>query len=513
MENRPLNIIDLFLQRADEVSERKAIIYKGTSVSFGDLKKQVIATAATFRKKGVRPGDRVLVFVPMSIDLYRSVLALFYMGAVAVFLDEWVSKKRLEACCEIADCKAFIGNWKVQLLALFSGPLRRLPVRLGLGYNKKIDDFPKQQTHSNDTALLTFTTGTTGTPKAAKRTHGFLKEQFDALLEKIDPKAGETDMPALPIVLLINLGAGCSSVIPDFKMSKPEEMKTDLILTQINDNKVERIVASPFFVKKLAEELNTKGQTNASVKKVFTGGAPVFADEAALYLKAFRNAKIEIVYGSTEAEPISAIDAGLLVNDGAEMLDGGLLVGKPYRKANVRIIEMHDAPIYCNNEEDLDAVTQKAGIIGEITVSGPHVLREYFNNEAALLRNKIFIGVDCWHRTGDSGYLDDEGNLFLTGRVQSLIHHNGKIWAPFIFQNRLQSVNGIVLATIIKRNEKITAVVELKNDADKESVRKAIDQLGLGFDDVLFIPKMPRDPRHNSRIDYELLNTCVNGER
>ena len=505
--NRQLNIIDLFLQTAAGNPERTAIIYKEQRVSFGDFKNSVIETAAYFKSKGIYAGDRVLVFVPMSIDLYRVALALFYMGATAVFLDEWVSKKRLEECCKIARCRAFVGTWKVRLLSFFSSELRKIPVKLGVNYKKNSGDLPMHETLATDTALITFTTGTTGTPKAAKRTHGFLKEQFDALIEKINPREGEVDMPALPIVLMINLGAGSTSVIPEFKAGKPAEMNAEKIWQQIKDHNVERIVSSPFFIKKISEYIIENNIATPGLQKIFTGGAPVFASEAAIYLKAFPGSTIEIVYGSTEAEPISSINAATLVNEKKDTLTKGLPVGAPYRKANVRIIKIISDAIQCNSIAELDAITLPDSVIGEIIVSGPHVLREYFNNDEALKQNKIFIGTDCWHRTGDSGYLEN-GKLYLTGRVNSLFEHNGQLITPFIYQELLQSIDGVVLGTVISHQNKLTAVIELKENSSSAEITEKILNSNTGIESVM-ITKIPRDPRHHSRVDFERLKKNI----
>ena len=77
-----------------------------------------------------------MIFVPMSIDLYRIVLAIFSMGATAVFLDEWVNKNRLEICCQLADCNGFIGTSKARLSGYFLQELRKIPIKLSI--NRKI---------------------------------------------------------------------------------------------------------------------------------------------------------------------------------------------------------------------------------------------------------------------------------------------------------------------------------------------------------------------------------------
>ncbi|MGL5891956.1 MAG: AMP-binding protein, partial [Bacteroidia bacterium] len=84
-----MNITRHFFEAAEKHPENPAIIDRdGTVLSFGELAGEVKKAAAYYRSKGIGRGDRVLVFVPMSIPLYRCVLALFHIGAVAVFLDE-----------------------------------------------------------------------------------------------------------------------------------------------------------------------------------------------------------------------------------------------------------------------------------------------------------------------------------------------------------------------------------------------------------------------------------------
>jgi len=492
-----MNIVSLFLDAAKAYPDKLAIIDKKGEITFSQLEKEVRETASYFQSKGIKKGDRVLVFVPMSNDLYRIVLALFYIGATAVFLDEWVSKSRMELCCKIADCKGFIGVFKARVFALFSRELRRIPIKLKM--NKRGIRFSEYEIVENDTtALITFTTGSTGRPKAANRTHNFLKEQFNALIDEIEPSPNDIDMPALPIVLFMNLGVGCTSVIPDFSMSKPERMKPGEILNQIIKQKVNRIISSPYFVAKLSNYILEKEIKIDAIHKIFTGGAPVFKSQASVFKNAFPNTKISIVYGSTEAEPISTISASDLINYKED--DFGLPVGQLYHRTKLKIIKLSDANFDVQTADSFESLQLNDGEIGEIVVSGPHVLKEYFNSPDAFRQNKIVVENTIWHRTGDSGRMINN-QLFLTGRCNQLINYKGILISPFNVEGKLLEIQGIITGTIILKNEKLVLVLE--TDLNSSELEGKLNE--IQHDKLIVLKEIPRDPRHHSKIDYAKL--------
>jgi olefin beta-lactone synthetase len=500
------NIVDLFFDAAGKFPQHLAIIDKKRRITFLELKNEVQETAGYFLKKGIRHGDRVLVFVPMSINLYRIVLALLKIGAVAVFLDEWVNKKRMEECCKVAQCHAFIGVFKASLLSFFSSEVRQISIHLGAkfisGFKNNLTAIP---VHTDHTALITFTTGSTGTPKAAKRTHGFLREQFKVLVERMNTQPGEISLTALPIVLLINLAAGSTSLIAGYKAGNPGKMNAGEILNQINFYKVSSITGSPFFIKQLAKCVIHQQVKLPALKKIFTGGAPVFPAEAKIYKSAFPKTEIEVIYGSTEAEPISSINAEQLIKE--DSMAEGLNVGYPDRNAEVKIIKLENGMINCADKDAFEKLVLPAGTIGEIIVSGPHVLDAYFNNEKALKQNKIFVEGKCWHRTGDCGFQIDN-KLFLTGRCNTLIYINHKIISPFLYENYFQTIAGVSAGTILEKEGQIIAVIECLPGFSKNEIIEKLQKIKeplVPVHSIKWISKMPRDPRHYSKIDYEKL--------
>ncbi len=502
--NARFNIADFFFETAKINGRKTAIIENSRSITFEALRREVINTSAYLQEKGIHKGDRVMVFVPMSIDLYRIVLALFNIGATAVFLDEWVNKKRMEECLRVAKCRAFIGILKARVFAFFSSELKKIPIQLSTSYRSTSVIQCTSNTSHSDTALITFTTGSTGTPKAAKRTHGFLEEQFKALLEKINPKPDDIDVPMLPIVLLINLGAGCTSVIIPHKVKHP---KLKRFTNQLIKQRVTRLVCSPIVLKQLARYVFVQKLSLPMLKNIFTGGAPVFQSDAKEFTKAFPQAQIEIIYGSTEAEPISSILANQVGDDPFNSFSKGLRVGIPYHKSEVRIIKIMQESISCSSESEFRNLFKLDGEIGEIIVSGPHVLDAYYNNDEALKQNKIFIDSKCWHRTGDSGYLENNV-LFLTGRCSTLIRNEDRIIAPFIYENYFNSIPGVEIGTLIDVQNYLIVCIEKSRRADEADIEVMIYKLDIKVDEIKFIT-VPRDPRHHSKIDYEKLKKMM----
>lgn len=505
MEN-PFNIADLFIHNAERYPDKTAIWDKnGDKITFSELAQHVRLTANYFKRKGIRKGDRVLLFVPMGIDLYRNVLALFYLGATVVFVDQWSKIDRLDTCCQIADCKAFVGSWKAHMLRFFSKGIRQIPIKLGLSYSGKEND-QMCQTLLKDAALITFTTGSTGTPKAALRTHGFLYEQFKALEEEIQAKPSDVDMSVLPIVLLINLAVGSTSVIADFNPSKPTKIQPRRIIKQLLNYQVTRLVASPYFIKRIAEHIYEHKISLPELNDIFTGGAPVFLKEAKLYNKAFPTKNVRILYGSTEAEPISSIVVEELASETSTFnLKRGIPVGAIFHKTQVKIIPITDKPLFDISLEAFERMQQPEGVWGEIVVSGPHVLTQYYENEQALRANKILIDGIYWHRTGDSGYIRD-GRLFLTGRCNTLIPQGEDWLSTFVFENYVQSIDGVEIGTILSDGTDISAFIELTAETQsiKEQVLAELQQLPFSITTVKF-QQLPRDPRHHAKIEYSKL--------
>lgn len=490
------NIVEILFKNAQKHPNKLAIIHKKEKITYEKLAQDVKIYAQYFLSKGIKKGDNVLIFVPMTIELYKILSAIFYIGATAVFVDAWADKNRLDQALTIVPCKAFIACPKAFILKIMSKKIREVEINIMSGEIRRTKTNVEIESATPDTtALITFTTGSTGLPKAAKRTHEFLLEQHYILKKHLQPQENDVDLTSLPVFVLHNLACGTTSVIPDFNPQKPANINPKKILNDIKNNGVTTSVGSPRFYEKLAEFDEIKG-----INRIFTGGAPVFPKSAKLLQEKFIGCDVEIVYGSTEAEPIASISTRELLEFKGDVKDG-LYVGKPIDNINIKIIKPSDDVV-----EDFKNMWLERSEIGEICVEGKHVLKEYYNSEEAQKFAKIHYNGQIWHRTGDAGYLDKDGNLFLVGRVKNRFEHNNKEIYVFPIENALLEVDGIEIGTVLKINDKIIIVAETK--IPQEKLVQELRTRNFEFD-KLVITKVPRDPRHNSKIDYDKLKNII----
>lgn len=490
------NIIEILFENAKKYSDKIAIVHKNKKITYREFLVKTLNYSQHFLSKGLSKGDNILIFTPMSIELYIILAAVFNIGAAAVFLDAWADKKRLEEALTIVPCKAFLGCPKAYILKLFSSKIREIPLNFVSGFIKKVKtNIEIPNVDSKDTALITFTTGSTGFAKAANRTHGFLLEQHRILKKHLKPEINDVDLVSLPIFVLHNLACATTSVIPDFNPRKPSKFNPKKVLRDIKKYNVTTSVGSAAFYENLV-----KKQKIGGIKRIFTGGSPVFPKAAKKLRENFINSQIEIIYGSTEAEPISSISASSLIANTKD-LKKGLLVGKPIEEIDIRIIKPTDEKI-----EDFESSIVENGVVGEICVAGDHVLKEYYNCDTAQEFAKINYNGNIYHRTGDGGFLDENGNLFLVGRIKNRFQYKDKTFYTFPIENALLEIPGVEMGTILRINSLVVIVLESK--LPKEQLAKTLIDRGFELD-KLIVTKIPRDKRHNSKIDYEKLKNSI----
>ena len=511
LDNQPIssNIVSLFIDAATKHPDKTALISVDGSVTYHELMQLIADCATRYHKKGIAHGQKVLVFVPMSIELYVTVLALLSLGAHVVFMDEWASRKRVESALTVVPVDVIIAPWKLLILTVFSKkaraiPLKLQPFKLKKNVNPIQSKIQPYDVTSDDTAIITFTTGSTGLPKAADRSHAFLNAQFDVLKAELDVQAGDVCLVTLPIVLMSILATGATGVIPGYNQRKPDAIIIDDQWDLIENTSVNVIIGSPDYVIRLASGIGNRSCSD-QIRRILTGGSPVFPDMAKDICTTFAQAECIIAYGSTEAEPISTLSMRELVEN--ENMDNGLCVGPLNEKIKLKIIRPTIGPINLATTP-WTSLEVSDGSLGEILVSGPHVLSRYLNSESAFRENKIVDGDTIWHRTGDSGrYID--GQLYLSGRVNQLIELDDGCLSLFTEEYRLRMIEGVEYGTVLQSGQQLITVIQINQNTSISAIKDQINN-PIYQSEIKVIKKMPLDARHNGKIDYVAVGKLVN---
>ncbi len=494
----------------------------GRTLTFAQLDEEVAKAAAWWRARGLKRGEAVLVFVPMSADLYVVLLALFRIGAVALFLDPSAGREHLERCCARWTPDALLAIPKAHLLRLRSRALRAIPLKVTTGgwlpgttrwlAGVTAERVTMSDARPEDAALVTFTSGSTGVPKGAVRTQGFLLAQYRALAPSIALEPGDVDLATLPVFTLANLAAGVTTVIPDVDLRKPGAVDAARVWTQIERRGVNRITASPAFFERLIEEGRARGATLDGLKKLHTGGAPVFPRLLEALQALAPKADVVAVYGSTEAEPIAHVGAHEIGADDLAAMRGGrgLLAGVPVDEVKLRVVRDRWGVVRgALNAEEFAAECLKAGETGEIVVAGDHVLPGYLGGIGDE-ETKFRVAGEVWHRTGDAGLLDGQGRLWLAGRCAARIEDVRGVLYPFGVECVAMTFPMVRRAAMVALNGKRVLVVEAERD-ERLAADLSAAVAWAQVDDVRFMATLPVDKRHNAKVDYPELRRRLGG--
>lgn len=507
--------------------------FRHDEISFKNFFARIDSFARGLSDIGITKGDRVIIFLPMSLDMYTAMFAVQRIGAIAVFLDSWARSHHLGATAECVSPKAMI-SFKMAFDLVDQVPeFSSMPVRILYGTGEKfthrfenllkIEKSEICAVESEFTALITFTTGSTGKPKGANRTHRFLSAQHQALSHVIPYTDRDIDMPAFPIFSLNNLAAGVTTVLPALDLSAPSEKDSAILVSQLFNQQINCTTLSPSMLVGLAKFCKDKNIQLDKLRRVVTGGAPISKDDVKAFYEIAPQTELWILYGSTEAEPMAHIEGRDMLREKAsldpEIVEEGVNVGQISEDIDFKFIRIQDSPVELTNGS-WDDVEVPVGHVGEFICTGDHVCREYYNNPQAFKTTKVMDAQNrVWHRTGDLAYIDSDRNLWIVGRTNNAIERAGEYLFPVRAEVLLKRLAFTYRCAFLgiednQLGEATYAVIELKAEIDAknfdfESARNEILRVfvknKIPVDQIRFVHKVPMDPRHHSKVEYKLL--------
>jgi acyl-CoA synthetase (AMP-forming)/AMP-acid ligase II len=461
----------------------------------------------------------------MSLELYVALIALFRCRMVAMFVDLSLGREQIERCCREASPKACIGGWKVHLLRRLVPAANRASVRQFLigspitarslgaicwssaGSMLEVSD--NIGGDLDTPALLTFTSGSTGRPKAMLRTHGFLLAQHRVLTKAFPCQEGVVSLSTMPIFVLADLASGITSLIAAGDLRHPGRIDPRPILEQMHTYRPARASGSPAFWERVAGYCERQHIAFSSgLQALYAGGGPVFPPLLDRLAALAPQAEIVSVYGGSEAEPIAKIARDELgYGDIQRMRQGfGLLAGAPVPEIDLRILAdpagSHIGAA-CTAAEFATHLSG-SGEPGEIVVAGEHVSTGYLEGSADQ-ENKFRVDGRLWHRTGDAGYVDSHGRLWLLGRSVARIRDRHGTLYPFAVECALSWQPRVQRAAAIAFQGHRLLLVESSRRVSREDVLAGLPD--VWFDQVRLWRRrrIPVDKRHNAKIDYAAL--------
>lgn len=516
------NVVELFLAQARQSPDAVALIDRAAGrdrlTTYAELEDKSARIATLLANRGITAGAPVLLLHPATAELYAVIIAIFRLGAIALFVDPSAGRETLAVACRELPPAALFASGRAMLFVMASAPLRRIAAklttaRLALGATRLDQATPQGRREDVASvggatpALVTYTSGSTGIAKGAVRTHEVLAAQH-AALGSVAAAAGETDLVSLPIVVLRNLGVGATSAIPRGSLQRPGAMDAGPILDQVMRHRVQRITASPALVERLVDGAGNGSYGALGGVKVVTGGGPVFPDliERAATLT---GVPVIAVYGSTEAEPIAHLSSAEVgeAESCAMRAGAGLLAGKPVAEVRARIV-----PVNVEAPSEIERVLRAseacaAGTRGEIVVSGPHVVPGYLHGRGDS-ETKIHVDGTLWHRTGDAGYFDARGRLWLLGRVSAAIVDSRGELHPFAVECAARLLLPARRSVLAGRDgERILLVEGPLTARDRGILADGLRWAQL--DRIIADVKIPLDRRHNSKVDYGALRSLL----
>ncbi|MES2744405.1 MAG: fatty acid CoA ligase family protein [Bdellovibrionota bacterium] len=512
----------------------KHLTYKQLDDLSENLAKQLL-------NHGLTAGMRTAFMVKPSLEFFVMTFALFKARIIPVLIDPGIGLKNMKRCLREAEAEAFIGipaahaarfilrwrgkdrSWK----KLVSVGSRTFPGTIS--YSSLNQSAPKEQSlpesKIDDLAAILFTSGSTGAPKGAVYSHRNFLTQVELLKIALKISPGERDLCTFPLFALFAPALGMTAVIPQMDFTRPAKVDPEIIREALENFGISNMFGSPALIRRVAEYGTERGWQFPGLKRVISAGAPV----PAAVIESFRKlmpseGEFYTPYGATESLPVAIAESRLLLGISRRRHEEGhgLCVGTPVAPTSVKILKISDEIIPRWTEADLCPV----GRIGEIMVSGDQVTSTYFNRESSTLQAKTWDEKGTlYHRMGDLGYIDEDGQLWFCGRknhrVQTMKGELYTIPVEAVF-NRHPKVNRTALVGLgtsphqipllcVEPKASLTKGEEAELFSDLKALAKTHPQV-QSIQSFLIHKDFPVDIRHNSKIFREKLKVWADKE-
>jgi len=417
-----------------------ALISRGKSTTYGELRRQVGELRYGLRSLGIEPGDRVAIMSANNWFFVVGYLAVLGVGAVVVPLNPGSPTIELSNQMREIGARVAIVGPSSRLAAegidrdalgvehLVATEHIGLPGATTLEWLFTGTQLPRAERSDADLAALLFTAGTAGSPKAAMLTHGNLLANLGQINRHPGRATTSSDISlgvlpmhhifGLNVVLGMALLVGSSVVLV-------ERFDPTTALDTIANHRVTLLAGAPPMYTSWLALPDAAAGAFSSVRLAISGAAPLGTDVVSAFQQRF-GVTIREGYGLTEASPtVTSSVANAPARPGS--------IGAPLPGVEVRLV-------------DADGEDALAGDSGEIWVRGPNVFAGYWGSEEATA---AAVTPDGWLRTGDVAVVDDDGWLYIVSRAKDVIIVSGFNVFPTEVEDALRAHPGVAEVAVV----------------------------------------------------------------
>ncbi|MBU2513831.1 long-chain fatty acid--CoA ligase [bacterium] len=421
-----MNIGTLLTKSARNYPDNLGIVHGDRRLTYLEFNSRTNRLANALGRLGIRQGDHIAVLQYNYPETLESIFAAFKAGCSAVPINFRLHSKEIAFIINNSEARAVILSPefndiildirsqlpKVDHLITLSGAKGAL-----LDYetllSAELDQFIDVDIHPDDTAWLFYTSGTTGRPKGAMLTHRNLLAMTMNFYADICPGFSSDDaaLHAAPLshgsgmYAIPNIAKGAANVILASKSFDPA-----LVFETIEKNKITNMFAAPTMIKLLVESPSLGMYDISSLRALNYGGAPMLVEDLKNAIKKIGPCLVQL-FGQTES-PMTI--TGLPHRD--HVLEGDVMQLERLASSG---IERTDVEVRIADPNGVECST---GEVGEIVTRSDLVMKGYWRNEAAT-KAAIRNG---WLYTGDMGYMDQQGYLFIMDRSKDMIISGGE---------------------------------------------------------------------------------------
>jgi acyl-CoA synthetase (AMP-forming)/AMP-acid ligase II len=411
------------------VPERTALVCGSKRVTFGEMADRVNRLANWLTSVGAGPDKPVGAMSTNSVEFVEAYYAAAKIGATFVPLNYRAKHEELTYMITTSDVSVlFVGERYLDLVAALRPTLTT--VDQYVCFDKPVDgmanlpeileaaspDEPFVDVDESRPTVLIYTSGTTSVPKGVALTYLNLSVYVTNTMSPADPdEAGEVTLLSVPMFHVAGVTPIMSSVWGGRTLAILPQFDPKLWLEAVQTEKVTHSFLVPTILKRIMEHPDFGSYDLSSLKLITYGAAPMPYEVVSKAVDVF-SCGLMNAYGQTESTSTMTFlgpdDHNIPKEPGPERdkkLHRLRSVGKGMDDIVIAIL-------------DPDNATLPAGEEGEICVMGPRIMSEYHKQKEATSA----AIQDGWLHTGDVGYLDDEGYLFITGRKKDLIIRGGE---------------------------------------------------------------------------------------